>query len=442
MPQQTASLSLRRNFSWTMLGNLVYAGSQWGILVALTKLGSPAMVGQFTLGLAVTAPIFMLTNLQLRQVQATDAKVLYRFKDYLGLRLLCTQVAWAAAVVITVLSGYRYQTLIVILLIGVAKGFESVSDICYGLFQQHERMDRIAMSLMLRGPSALLCLSLGVWLSGSAIGGVLGLILAWGTVLIGHDLTHSAGFLASETVSADFESSRTVVAAMRTSLRQLKPNWSSRLWPLVRLAFPLGLVMMMFSLSSNLPSYFIAAKLGQNAETELGIFNAIAYIMVAGSVVVNALGDAASPRLAKYYAAGDRSAYGFLLLRLIGIGIGIGIVMLAIAMLGGGTLLSLLYSPAYAYRQALFIWLMAGAGIQYVASFLGYGMTAARYFRVQVPLLLTSMICLAVTCLWLIPSQGLIGAAIALMTAAVANLLFSGGVIVHALSAQPKSAEV
>jgi O-antigen/teichoic acid export membrane protein len=433
MQQQQSSLSLRRNFSWTMIGNLVYAGSQWGVLVVLTKLGNPEMTGQFTLGLAVTAPVFMLTNLQLRQIQATDAKLLYAFNDYLGLRLLCTQFALVAVVAIAFLSGYRWQTLAVVLLVGLAKSLESISDLCYGLFQQHERMDRIAISLMMRGPLALLCFGLGVWLSGSVIVGVLGMVLAWSIVLIGYDLISSARLLVSDSFMGDLP---------RDVLVQLKPNWSrTKLWPLGQLALPLGLVMMLFSLSANLPSYFIMANLGKNAEAELGIFNAIAYLMVAGNIIVGALGDSASPRLAKYYASGDRAAYRRLLIQLVGIGVILGAGVLAIAIIGGGSLLSLLYSPDYAHRQTLFIWLMAGSGIQYVASFLGYGITAARYFKVQIPLSLTSMVCLAAACLWLIPTQGLMGAAIALIIAAVTKLLISGGVIIYALSVQPARAE-
>jgi O-antigen/teichoic acid export membrane protein len=438
MQQQTGSLSLRRNFSWTMIGNLVYAGSQWGILVVLTKLGSPEMTGQFTLGLAVTAPVFMLTNLQLRQIQATDAKLLHPFNDYLGLRLLCTQFALTAVTAIALCSGYRWQTMAVVLLVGLAKGLESISDMCYGLFQQHERMDRIAISLMLRGPLALLCLGLGIRIGGSAIAGVLGMVLAWSAVLVGYDLKRSAQLLTSSSLRTD----RPSQDRLGTVLAQLKPNWNrSKLWPLVQLALPLGLVMMLFSLSANLPNYFIVANLGQNAEAELGIFNAIAYLMVAGNIIVGALGDSASPRLAKYYACGDRAAYSLLLARLMGIGAVLGAGVLAIAIIGGGPLLSLLYSPAYGQRQTLFIWLMAGSGIQYVASFLGYGITAARYFKVQIPISLTSMVCLAAACLWLIPAQGLMGAAIALIVAAVVKLLISGAAILYALSVQPAPAE-
>jgi O-antigen/teichoic acid export membrane protein len=413
-----------------MMGNLVYAGSQWGILVVFTKLGRPEMVGQFTFGLAVTAPIFMLTNLQLRQIQATDAKQLYQFGDYLGLRVLSSQLAVFVVVAIALISGYRWQTMSVVMLLGLAKGLESMSDVCYGFLQKHERMDRIALSLMMRGPLALLLLGLGVWWSGSAIGGVLGLILAWGTVLIGYDFANAVRLLEAEGLSR---------SVRRLNFSRLKPNWNvTQLLPLVKLALPLGLVMMLSSLSSNLPNYFMISRLG---ERELGIFNAIAYLMVAGNIIVGALGDSASPRLAKYYASGDRAAYSLLLFRLVGIGLILGAVAVAIAAVGGGTLLSLLYSPDYAERKTLFIALMVASGIQYMASFLGYGLTAARYFRIQVPLLLTSGLSLAIACYWLIPSKGLMGAAFALIVAAGLQLCMSLGVIVHAISTQRAHAE-
>ncbi|MGI8856402.1 MAG: hypothetical protein ACR2JW_11675, partial [Thermomicrobiales bacterium] len=59
--QPPGARSLRANFSWTFVGNVVYAACQWGMLVVLAKLGSPEVVGQFALGLAITAPVIMLT---------------------------------------------------------------------------------------------------------------------------------------------------------------------------------------------------------------------------------------------------------------------------------------------------------------------------------------------------------------------------------------------
>ena len=53
----------------------------------MTKFGDVEMVGKYSLALAITAPLFMLTNFQLRAVQATDAQSEYHFGKYLGLRI-------------------------------------------------------------------------------------------------------------------------------------------------------------------------------------------------------------------------------------------------------------------------------------------------------------------------------------------------------------------
>ena len=404
------SLSLRQNFSWTFAGNIVYAACQWGMLVVMAKLGSPEMVGQFTLGSAVTAPVIMFTNLQLRGVQATDAKRQYLFSDYFGLRLISTGLALLIITSITVKAGYRWDTSLCILLIGLAKSFESISDVIYGLIQQHERMDRIATSLMVKGTLALLLLGLGIYLSGSLFWGVVGLVFADGLRLI-YDIRSGASILNP------------------ISLVQPRWHWKT-LKNLVWLALPLGVVMMLLSLNGNIPRYFIERYLG---ERELGIFAAISYLMVVGGTVVNALGESASPRLAKYYADGNREAFASLLLKLVGIGALLGGVGVLIALVAGKPILTLLYRPEYAQRADLFVWLMLVSGINYVASFLGYGMTAARYFRVQMPLFTLVASTSALVCFWLIPSWGLQGAVMALIIAALVSAMFSLGVIFHAI---------
>jgi O-antigen/teichoic acid export membrane protein len=149
--------------------------------------------------------------------------------------------------------------------------------------------------------------------------------------------------------------------------------------------------MMLISFNANIPRYFIERYLG---EQELGIFAALAYLMVAGGMVVNALGESASPRLAKYYAEGDLVAFRTLLLKLLGIAALMGGIGILVAIIGGRSILTLLYKPEYGEQTTLFIWLMVTAGINYISSFLGYGMTAARYFRIQMPLFITVLVSL------------------------------------------------
>lgn len=428
--EQLKPLTMRRNFSWTFAGNVVYAACQWGMLVVLAKLGSQEMVGQFTLGLAVTAPVIMLANLQLRAVQVTDARHQFLFSDYLGLRLITTGLALLVIAGVTLTTGYGWGTILVILVVGLAKALESISDVFYGLLQQHEQMNRIALSMMIKGPLSLLMLGTGVYLTDNVLWGVVGLASAWALVLVCYDLRSGALVLNTAQLALQGEVSINSEAAV------LRPRWQiGTLSKLVWLTLPLGFVMMLISLNTNIPNYFIERYLGVR---KLGVFAAIAYLMVAGNVVVSALGESASPRLAKYYIAGNRSAFRTLLLKLVGIGALLGGIGVLVALIAGQEILTLLYRPEYAEDAGLFVWLMVTAGIYYVSSLLSQGMTAARYFRIQIPLFALVTGTSAIACFWLIPIGGLRGAAIALIIAAIVRASMSLGITFHALHTFPR----
>lgn len=417
------NITLRRNFSWTFIGNLIYSACQWGMLVVLAKLGNPEMVGTFTLGLAVTAPVMMFSNLQLRDIQTTDAKNHYLFNDYLGLRLITTGLALPIILWITLATGYKGETAIVIILIGFAKGLESISDVFYGLLQKHEKMDRMAVSVMMKGPLSLLMLSIGTYISGSIVWGVLGLVIAWACILLIWDIPSYRWLINKFTSEGEIPDSLEGKTA--------KPRWQlGTIRKLIWLSLPLGLVMMLISLNANIPRYFLEHSLGKK---ELGVFAALAYLIVAGNMVVSALGSAARPRLAKYYAGGNVSAYQKLLLQLVAIACLLGLSGILVAWVAGGQILTIVYQPEYAKYTELLIWLMVTAGIGYVSSFLGEGMTAARYFRTQIPLFIIVTSTSAIASCWFIPRNGLKGAAIALMIAEIVRIIFTLGVIFHAV---------
>lgn len=419
------------------MGNVVYAACQWGMLVAIAKFGSPEMVGQFTLGLAITAPVLMFTNLHLRTVQVTDAKRQFLFGDYLALRIIGTTLGMLTIGIIVATAGYRQDTSLSILWIAIAKAFESISDVCYGLIQQNEQMDRIARSMIVKGILSLILMTLGVYISGGVLWGTIGLAVAWGIVLICLDLPNASKFTIDSSLS---QSVKTRTSPQPFKLAKILPHlnitmpqcrWDvETLTKLAWLSLPLGLVMMLISLNLNVPRYFIQNYLG---EKTLGIFGALSYLMVAGSIVIAALCESASSRLAKYYAAAERRKFGMLLVKLMTICGGFGLGGILLALIGGKQVITMLYRPEYAQHQEVFIWLMLAAGISYVSSALGYAMTAARYFRVQIPLFMVVTATSALGCLWLIPLLGMKGAALALVMAAAIQFLLNLGVIAHAL---------
>ncbi len=322
-----SGLSFRHNFSWSLGGNLIYAACQWGILVILAKMGSPEMVGQFGLGLAITGPVILFASLHLRGVQATDARGEYFFGQYLGLRLTTTTLALLFVVITTWLTGYSRETKLVILVVGLEKSCECVSDLIYGLFQQHERMDRFAISAILKGPSSLLVMGLCLLFTKSVFWGVLGLALVRVVVTLTYDLRNAIVTLQESPLTP-----RDPRSGLPDWLSCLKPRWSpAALSSLAWLSLPLGIVVMLQSLSVNMPRYFIGSYQG---ERELGFYVAMAYLLVAGNMVVSALGLSASPRLAKYFAGDQLDAFYALvkrvMLALVGVGV-LGIILTLVA---------------------------------------------------------------------------------------------------------------
>ncbi len=424
--REVRPLSMRSNFAWTLAGSGVYGASQWGMLIVLAKLGSAEIVGRFALALAICAPLFMFTNLQLRSVQATDARDEYRFRDYFGLRLLGSGVALAIIAAIAFAAGYRLEAALVVFVIGLAKGAESISDVIYGRLQKSERLDHVARSMMVRGPAALVALIAMIAWTGNLALAAAGMLVAWLAVLLIHDLPTVRRLIASEASTDEREED--------LSPRPLSLSAVGRLaW----LSLPLGVVGLLDSLNVNVPRYVIERSLGEAA---LGHFAAMAYVVVAGNMVVGALGQSAAPRLSRYYVT-DIAEFKRLVWRLVQFGAMLGVAMLVVSVLFGRTLLTALYTPEYAAHVEVFSWLMVAAGLGFVARFLVWSMTAARCFRAQAPLYLAALLILGGLCFWLVPAHGLLGAAWAICLGMV--VLLAGAVVVNvrAVTAQARLLE-
>jgi len=411
-PAAAPAGGLRANFLWALSGTVVYSACQWIVVIVLAKLGSPQAVGQFALGLAVTAPVMLLAGLQLSALQATDAAREYRFGHYLALRLATTGLALAVIAGLVLGVGYSTTTAAVVLAVAAAKAFEAVSDVYHGLMQQHRRMERVAWSLMLKGSLSVLAMAVGIYLNG-VVGGAVALAGTWGLLLGLYDLRSPAWLNKVEAGLGD---------------QRFSPRWE---WPalgrLAWLALPLGLVAMLFTLSTNIPRYFVEHHLG---EGQLGIFAAMAYVAVIGQILSNSLGQAAAPRLASHYVAGDLYGFRLLVLKLAGIGAALGSGGVLVAWLFGRPLLTLLYRPEYAEHAGVFTGIMAGAGLWCIATMFIYAATASRRNRSQaVAAAVVTLATLAASAI-LIPADSLTGAATATVASGAAALAAFGTIFV------------
>lgn len=384
-PDVAAAPALRENFAWTLVGNVVYAGCQWGILVVVARLASPSALGQLALGYALTAPIFLFSGLHLRAQQATDAAGRFRFADYVAVRAAGMAAALVVTAGIVLARSDDAGTRLIVLAVAFSKAVEGMSDVYYAALQRHERMRPIALSLVWRGVCALLAVSAALLAGAGLLGALLALGAAWVAVLAWYD--RPAAWSVVQEAAARLDR-RAVLRLVATSL-------------------PLGLVIMLVSLRTNVPRYFIEAGSGA---AELGVFAALSSLLTAGNVVVSALGQSAVPRLARHFYERDLAAFRRLLARLLALAAAVGVAGIAGAALVGRPLLLALFGEPYAARADLLVALMGVGLLAYAASFLGYALTSARRFQVQLPLFAATTLACAGASAWLVPGHGLLGA--------------------------------
>jgi len=412
--QQGKRPSLCADFSWMFVGNAIYAGGQFAMLVLLAKLVRPELVGQYALGLAVVYPVMMLTNLQLRAVMTSGARRQTDFGHYLSLRLLTTSLALMIIFAITQVLRYSWELTVVVLMVGVAYAIETISDVYYARLQLHDRMDGISKSLIARALLSTLGLAMATYVSGNLIWGLAGVVLARAIVFIGYDIcerTHGLGE-RSKWFSRN---------------KALTPRYDVRVHrELLWTSLPLGIVVLLTSLYSTVPAYFIKHSLG---ERDLGIFTAIGFMISVGNMAVVSLGQSAFTRLARSFAAGNLAAYSSLLAKLLAFGVTLGVCGMVVSKLAGREILTILFRPEYAERADLLPWIMAVGGVLFMAQFLGFGMTAAGYYNSQVILNILANLSLFAGCYWLVSRQGLLGAIFGMLIAAIVQLTGSALVL-------------
>ena len=404
LPMQPTA-SLRSGFAWTLAGNGVYALGQWALLSLFAKLGSRQMLGEYALALAVASPVAMLSHLNLRAVLATETAHRHSFGDYLSVRIAASALGLLAIAALS-FTGRSAATIAAILAAGVALSAENVSDLYYGAMQRRERMDCIAKSMMARAIVSAAAVAIALIAAGTLVPAMIALAAARIAVLLLYDLPVG---------SRGERLARTGSPTQRAILRA---------------ALPLGVVLMLVSLNTNLPRYAIERRLGTPA---LGAFAAAASFMTAGNTIINALGQSATPRLARYFAEGGRARFLRLVWQLAALAVGIGFAGMAVASIAAAPLLRILYRPEFAQHATLLVQVMAAAIPAYVAATLGYAITSARAFDAQLPLFCIVVASCGIAAWLLVPRFGLAGAPIALGIAACVQIFGAAVILRRAL---------
>lgn len=412
--------SLLRNTIYAIGGTGTYYACQLVGLALLAKFASAEIQGQYFLALAVGTPVALFFGLELRGALVADAGNQFTFGTYRGLNhrmMVPAALVLAAFVVWQAAKGSPTNYLLILAGAFAARIIWGLAEPGWGTFQRRERLDLLAGAMSLRGLALLLPFAVAVplyhWLLGS--GRISAGRLADGTALA--VWLQAAGFVA---VLLLFDRPR----VLGPRVWDLTTN-ASRVRALAAQTFPLGAVALMVNLCDTVPRLVIESQPGGRAA--LGYFGALAYITLAGNLVVIQSATAAANRLSLYYQTNLR-AFLRLGVLLVGGAAGVGGVVLLIAFLFGRWILTVLYTPDYAHFETEFLLIVLANAVALLTNVFGTATTQMRLFWVQVPVQVITLASTVVAAMLLIPGDNPVrGAAYtALVRAGVQFVLYAG----------------
>ena len=183
---------------------------------------------------------------------------------------------------------------------------------------------------------------------------------------------------------------------------------------------PLGFVGLLGSLQVNLPRLFLENSLGL---AELGYFTAIAAFYTAITRMLNTVAHSAIPRLANDFKERKRKdIFGFLfILGVMASVVGAGATL--VAFFFGGEILAIMFTADYRAYQTVFAVVMLAAWLRLLATFWQTGLVASRHFWLQAFVHAGVISVLLVAAPILIDSQGVVGAAWAMVVGGALSIV-------------------
>lgn len=379
---------------WGVLGQSTYLIAQLLTLVALTRLAEVDEVGTVALATSVVVPIFFFFNLSMQVNFASGANAGFVYRDYRKLLIVSVGVGYLLAVTIalTAFDSGLMQTLVIIL--GLAKAVESLSELSYGVFQRYQRMNYVAISLMARGVISTATIWLLLWWEFSLQLAFLCQLIIWSLMawLFDMRLARQMADQAGDDAPASFR----------------------RMKDLVRSSLMLGFTNLVSALHGNMPRYVIA---GAMSVVTLGYFTVVGYAMQATVTLFWVIMHSLVSRLALFIAGKDAQALRSVMTNLL-----LGVLAFAVFSIGtslliGDWVIETMFGANYAGLGPLLALCMLAASIQGVEVAMEALLVAARRFGPLLWLRSAATVLLLVTCTLGMIWGGLIGLALGISVA-------------------------
>lgn len=331
---------------------MLHALSQFTLLLLLSRFGGKEVAGHYVLALAVTAPIFLFFDLNLRVARATDHQHGESYSTYIALRFWTLLFAICCALSVG-FTFYPDQMPIIALMTAYRVG-DSISNLSYGNMQRAQQTDIVGSALTGRG------------------------LIYLAAILIVIPLTSGNEVILAGVMAA--------IALLWAFLKDLPRAWQleegspgfgwhalsdglknpAGCWRVAKRTIPLGFDAGISSLALNTPRYCIKAWWGADV---LGVFGLLTQLAFAIQKFVGAMGHTGVSLLSKHFNENKPKAFWRLFNRLLLGSSALGALSILLGTILIPILLGSFLGPSYDNRLLVFILLLASAltGIQRIA---------------------------------------------------------------------------
>ena len=258
---------------WLTIALAFRSLGQAGLLIVFARFGSPETLGNYSLALAITAPIFVLCEFGLRTVYLTH-KENHPFTSYLRVRM----VTLGLAILLTACIGFFLVQAItsILLLVSLLRAADSMGELYSAPLQRHSSLGTILVAF---GSNALLTIGVGI----AVLATTQNLLVVIASLVVVS--TATTLFLMKR--PTDQLLARTESAEGIRSGDTVNGHAS-----VVKAGLPTGISWGLLSLLSSIPQYFLAYYFSQ---IEVGYFAIMLYLVVVVEIFLNAVSQSWIP---------------------------------------------------------------------------------------------------------------------------------------------------
>lgn len=355
---------MKKNFSFAFMSNIISSACKFLILLLIIKLGNPSEVGVYNYALIISAPIFLFTSLKIRSIQVTNNE--YKFNEYYSLIIMLNIIVLCLVTIFSLLIE-KNITAYSIIILSIIKVLDNLKEVIYGLYQKYENLKLVGISVIINNVFNLLTFAITYYLSKNLIISLIIMLITSVVIFTLYDL-------------------RILKKIYNTTLKLILNK--KNLFTLLLLALPLSISSSLGSLTTSIPRIFLKNIYG---EFYLGIFSAIAYILVLANLFANSISQVFLPRLSKYFYQKNICEFKKLANKLISIGFFIGLFTFLISLLFGKIILKIGFGKIYSEYYMVLIILSIGLLFLLSGVFTGTILTSTGNYRVHYKISIISL---------------------------------------------------